>query len=238
MEERTMFRHHNFIFSTFGLLAFAITLTVPASAGNGKFTSQFPGENTFASQGNNYFLPLIPGLFQVLETGNHKVKVVVTVTERTKIIDGVETRIVTEREEHDGVLFEITDNYEAISTKTNAVYYFGEYATQYKDGQAVGHKGSWQVGENGAQFGLLMPGVPLLGAKFLQENAPPVALDRSQIIQEGVTIDTPAGTLKNCLRVFDTDGLDPQAPPENKIYCHGIGNVVDEKLTVTTYGRE
>jgi hypothetical protein len=222
----------------FSLFAFVATLNSLALAEKGKFTSQFPGENSFASQGNNYFLPLIPGLFQVLETPNHKVKVVVTVTDRTKVIDGVETRIVTEREEHDGALSEVTDNYEAISTKTQALYYFGEFATQYKDGQAAGHKGSWQAGENGAQFGLLMPGVPLLGAKFLQENAPPVALDRSQIIEEGVTIDTPAGTLKNCLRVFDTDGLDPQAPPENKIYCHGIGNVVDEKLTVTKFGRE
>jgi hypothetical protein len=213
-------------------LAFA-----PANAGSKKFTSDFVGENSFATTGNNYFLPLIPGLFQLLETKNHRVKVLVTVTDRTKMIDGAETRIVREHEEKDGVLTEISDNYEAVSTKTNAVYYFGEYATQYKDGKVVGHKGSWEAGKNGAQFGMLMPGVPLLAAKFLQENAAPIALDRSQIIEEGVTIDTPAGTLKNCLRVYDTDGLDPQAPPENKIYCHGIGNVVDENLTVTKYGR-
>jgi hypothetical protein len=60
----------------------------------------------------------------------------------------------------------------------------------------------------------------------------------SQIIEEGVTIDTPAGRLKNCLRVYDTDGLDVSAPPENKIYCHGIGHVVDENLIVTKYGRK
>jgi hypothetical protein len=161
----------------------------------------------------------------------------VTVTDRTKVIDGVETRIVTEREEKDGALTEISQNYEAVSTRTNNVYYFGEDATQYRDGQVVGHRGSWHAGENGATFGMLMPGVPLLGAKFLQENAPPIALDRSQIVEGHVTIDTPAGILKNCLRVYDTDGLDPQAPPENKIYCHGIGNVVDEELTVVKYGQ-
>src|ERR1041385_2674122 len=214
-------------------LAFA-----PASAGNKNFTSEFVGENSFATSGNNFFLPLKPGLFQLLETKNHRVKVLVTVTDRTKVVDGVETRIVREHEEKDGVLTEISDNYEAISTKTRAVYYFGEYATQYKDGQAVGHKGSWEAGKDGATFGMLMPGVPLLGAKFVQENAPPIALDRSQIIEEGVTIDTPAGTLKNCLRVYDTDGLDPQAPPENKIYCHSIGNIVDEKLIVVKYGQK
>jgi hypothetical protein len=215
-----------------------IACAAPAMAGSKNFTSEFPGENSFASSGSNWFLPLTPGLFQVLETPNHRVKVVVTVTNRTRVVDGVETRIVVEHEEKDGVLTEIAENYEAISTKTNAVYYFGEYATQYKDGQAVGHHGSWLAGENGNQFAMLMPGVPLLGAKFLQENAKPIALDRSQIIEEGVTIDTPAGTLRNCLRVYDTDGLDTAAPPENKIYCHGIGNVVDETLTVTKYGRK
>ena len=216
----------------------AAAFAVPALAGSGNFTSEFPGETSFASSGGNWFLPLIPGLFQVLETRNHRVKVVVTVTDRIRLVDGVETRIVTEREAHDGALTEVTENYEAISTKTNAVYYFGEYATQYKDGQAVGHNGSWLAGKDGATFGMLMPGVPLLGAKFLQENAAPIALDRSQIIEEGVTTQTPAGTLKNCLRVYDTEGLDTSAPPENKIYCHGIGNVVDENLIVTKYGRK
>jgi len=222
------------------ILCTAVTAfaAVAARAGNSKWTSEFPGENSFAASGDNYFLPLTPGLFQILETPSHRVKVVVTVTDKTKIVDGVETRVVTEVEYHNGALTEVTKNYEAISKKTNAVYYFGEDATQYKDGQAVGHKGSWLAGENGAQFGMLMPGVPLLNAKFLQENAAPIALDRSQIIEEGVAIDTPAGTLKNCLRVYDTDGLDKQAPPENKIYCHGIGNIVDEKLIVVKYGQK
>src|SRR5207244_6688910 len=76
------------------LLTAAAGLTlVPAQAGTKKWTSEFPGEKSFATSGDNYFLPLIPGLFQVLETPNHRVKVVVTVTDKTKIIDGVETRI-------------------------------------------------------------------------------------------------------------------------------------------------
>jgi hypothetical protein len=220
-----------------GAAIFAILFAEAATAGSNKFTSDFVGEKSFKTAGNNYFLPLTPGLFQVLETRNHRVRVLVTVTDRIRMIGGVETRIVTEREEKDGVLTEISQNYEAVSTKTNSVYYFGEDATQYKDGQVVGHRGSWHAGENGATFGMLMPAVPLLGAKFLQENALPIALDRSQIIEEHVTVDTPAGTLKNCLRVYDTDGLDPQAPPENKIYCHGIGNVVDETLTVVKFGQ-
>jgi len=215
-----------------------VAMSWPALAkDNSKFTSNFAGEDSFATVGNNYYLPLIPGLFQVLETSNGRIRVTVTVTNKTKKIDGVETRIVTEDEEKDGQVTEKTDNYEAVSTKTGSVYYFGEYATQYKDGQVVGHKGSWVAGEGGAQFGMLLPGVALMGARFLQENAAPIALDRSEIIKDGVTINTPAGTLTGCLEVYDTDGLDPAAPPERKIYCPGIGNVVDEELTVVSYGQ-
>lgn len=201
------------------------------------YTTEFLGETSFNTVGDNYFLPIIPGYFQVLETPNGKTKVTVTVTSRTKKIAGVETRIVTEDEEKDGMVTETTDNYEAVSTKTGSVYYFGEYATQYKDGQVSGHRGSWQAGENGATFGMLMPGVALIGARFQQENAAPIALDRSQVIREEVAVTLPAGSFTGCLKVFDTDGLDLSAPPENKIYCPGIGNVVDETLVLTQYGQ-
>jgi hypothetical protein len=217
--------------------AFAgLTLCPAAWAGGKSYTIDFLGEGAFTTVANNYFLPLIPGYFQVLSSANGKVRVTVTVTDRTKKVGGVETRIVTEDEEKDGILIETTDNYEAVSTKTQSVYYFGEYATQFKDGQAVGHKGSWRAGENGATFGMLMPGVALLGARFQQENAAPIALDRSEIIKEGVSVTLPAGSFTGCLKVFDTDGLDLNAPPENKIYCAGIGNVVDETLQLTDYG--
>jgi hypothetical protein len=219
-----------------GVALAQIDWCVPVFAHEKAYTAQFLGEDSFATVGNNYFLPITPGLFQVLETPNGKIKVTVTVTNRTKKVAGVETRIVTEDEEKDGVLTESTDNYEAVSTKTGSVYYFGEYATQYKDGQATGHKGSWVAGENGATFGMLIPGVALLGARFQQENAAPIALDRSEIIKEGVAVTIPAGSFTGCLKVFDTDGLDPSAPPENKIYCPGIGNVVDETLQMTSYG--
>ncbi|HEX3946006.1 MAG TPA: hypothetical protein VHW69_18175 [Rhizomicrobium sp.] len=201
------------------------------------YTSEFLGEDSFTTLGNNYFPPTTPGLFQVLESPNGKTKVTVTVRNRTKKVAGVETRVVTEDEEKNGIVTETTDNYEAVSTKTGTIYYFGEYATQYKDGQAVGHKGSWLAGENGATFRMLLPGVALIGARFQQENAGPIALDPSEIIKDNVSVTLPAGSFTGCLKVFDTDGLDPEAPPENKIYCPGIGNVVDETLVLTQYGQ-
>lgn len=232
-----MYPNRHLIRAAFVVEAFAVlTFSAVASAREKSFTTEFLGEDSFTTVGNNYFLPLVPGYFQVLASPNGKIQVTVTVTDKTKKVAGVETRIVTEDEEKDGILTETTDNYEAVSTRTGSVYYFGEYATQYKDGQPAGHKGSWLAGEKGATFGMLMPGVALLGARFQQENAAPIALDRSQIIKEDVSVTLPAGSFTGCLKVFDTDGLDPNAPPENKIYCPGIGNVVDETLQLTQYG--
>ena len=48
---------------------------------------------------------------------------------------------------------ELSNNYCALGKRTNSVYYFGE-----------DKGGAWLSGEKGAKFGLLMPGLPLVGA--------------------------------------------------------------------------
>ena len=45
----------------------------------------------------------------------------------------------------------------------------------------MGHKGSWLAGVDGARFGLMMPGTIALHARFQQEVAPRVAMDRAEI---------------------------------------------------------
>lgn len=48
----------------------------------------------------------------------------------------------------------------------------------------------------GAKTGLLIPGTILLGARFQQETAPGVAMDRSEISSMDDTVTTPAGTIR------------------------------------------
>jgi hypothetical protein len=221
------------------LAAGLVLIAAAGSAAARDWTSEFPGDHQLAAEGNNYFWgPIKPGYYEIMEhTGNgHDVVQVNTVLHKTRFVDKVETRVVEERVTTDGVLTELSENYFAISRKTNNVYYFGEYSTVYKKNGKVDHTGSWVAGQQGAQYGMLMPGVPLLGARFYQEVAPDVALDRSEIIAEDVTITTPAGTFTNCLSVQDSDGLDPKAPPETKTYCPRIGIVQDERLLLTEYG--
>src|SRR6059036_1155002 len=93
----------------------------------------------------------------------HGAQLIITVLNETKKVDGVETRVVEERETKVGQLVEVARNYFAISKRTNDVFYFGEDVDMYKDGRLVSHDGTWLSGVNGGKFGLMMPGRALLG---------------------------------------------------------------------------
>ena len=87
-----------------------------------------------------------PGYQLVLEDGDERLTI--TVLNETKMVDGVETRIVEERETKGGQPVEVSRNYFAISKRTNSVFYFGEDVDDYKDGKVAGHGGSWLAGKD------------------------------------------------------------------------------------------
>ncbi len=177
---------------------------------------------------------LVPGYQLVLEEGQDRVTI--TVLDETKTVDGVETRVVEERETKNGKPVEISRNYFAISKRTNSVYYFGEDVDEYRDGKVVGHGGSWLAGVDGAHFGLMMPGLPLLGAKYYQEVAPGKAMDRAEIIGLQEVRKTPAGEFKNCLKTLETTPLEP-ATKEFKLYAPGIGQAQEGSLKLVRHGK-
>jgi hypothetical protein len=175
---------------------------------------------------NPYFIPLVPGYRLVLSGGGGTLTV--TVTDKTKLVDGVETRVVEEREEKNGQPIEISQNYFAIDKTTGAVYYFGEDVDIYKDGKVVEHSGAWLSGVDGAKFGLMMPGKPKAGDKFQQEIAPKTAMDRCEIAAIGEQLVTPAGTFKKCLRTKEGSSLEKGT--SEKVYAPEIGLVKDDEF--------
>jgi len=213
-----------------------LNTTGAAQCGSNTFTSVFPDESSFVTSGTNPFWILTPGFHEVLEgqksghTSNVDIKV--TDSEHTTA-DAFPTRVVEELDYVDGQLIETTEDYLAISTRTNSVYYFGEAATQYQNGQVVGQSGSWESGINGAHFGMLMPGTVLLGARFQQEVAPGIALDQSHIVNMEVSITVPAGTFQHCVVLEDTSGIPPTGHAETKVFCPGVGEVQDEQVLLT-----
>lgn len=190
----------------------------------------------WSSTGHNDFFILEPGDQATFEgqESKHAVKLVITVLGDTKRIGGVETRVVEERETHDGKLVEVSRNYFAVCGPVNDIFYFGEDTDIYQDGKVVDHEGSWQADKSGARYGLFMPSRTLVGARFYQELAPGVAMDRVEIVSDSETLKTPAGEFQGCLKTEETTPLEP-AVKDYKIYARGVGMIRDGVLTLTAH---
>ena len=194
------------------------------------------GKGDFSSKGKSDYFVLTPGFVSVFEgkEDGKKTVLTITVTDRTKTVDGVETRVVEERETQDGEVVEISLNYFAISKTTGDVYYFGEDSDTYKGGKVANHEGSWLAGVAGARFGLAMPAKPKVGAAYYQELAPKVAMDRAEIVSITDTVKTPAGEFKNCVKTKETTPLEKGT--EYKYYAPGTGLVQDGSLRLVKSG--
>jgi len=179
---------------------------------------------SLAATGSNLYLPIQPG--RVLKLAHGKDRLTITVLAGTKTVDGVACGVLEEREEKDGQLIEVSRNYFATDPKTGDVYYFGEDVDNYKDGKIINHESAWLAGENGARFGLMMPGQPKRGDCFYQEIAPKVALDRVEIVSADETVKTPAGTFRHCVHFHETTPLEPDV--SHKYYAPGLGIIKDD----------
>lgn len=219
--------------AVFCTLALALLLTPIAWSQD--FTEDFGRENcTFSTTGNNPYWPLLPGYVLVIEgeeeddgeivTIRHRI----TVTGDTQMIDGVLTRVVEEYETEDEELVEISYNFVAHCRETGDVWYFGEDVEDYEDGEIIGRGGEWRAGVDGAKPGILMPGTPILGARFYEEIAPN-AQDRAEIKSMGDAITVPVGAFVDTLTTEETNGLEPGDSAE-KVYAAGVGIVKDETL--------
>ena len=202
--------------------------------GESLWTTRFAVEKAeLSSRGRNPYFILEPGYQLIFEGGSERL--VITVLEETKTVDGVETRVVEERETKNGKLVEVSRNYFAISKRTNGVYYFGEDVDMYGGDRVTSHEGAWLAGVGEARFGLMMPGEVLLKARYYQEIAPRVAMDRAEIVSLTETIKTPAGEFRNCVKVLETTPLEPDNR-EYKYYAQGVGLVQDGALKLVKYG--
>jgi len=194
---------------------------------------------TLLPSGRNPYFILEPGFQLVLEKeGNlfsQAEKLIVTVLDEIKEVDGVTTRVVEEREWKSGNLVEVSRNFFAICKNTNDVFYFGEEVDMYREGKVINHEGAWLAGNKGAKAGLIMPGKPVIGMKYYQEIARGVAMDWAEVIKVDHELATPAGTFTNCLLTREGTTLNP-LEKEFKIYAPEIGLIQDEKLLLTKYG--
>jgi hypothetical protein len=231
-----------------------MTLLVAAAVGAATlraaddFTDDFAIDRcSFANNGaQNPYFSLQPGHRLVLEGDDdgEALRVEITVLAQTKTIDfvapggkpmRVSTRVVEEREWKDGELHEVSRNWFARCRQTNDVFYFGEEVDFYENGQIVDHHGSWEAGVNGAVPGILIPARFLLGARYYQEQAPGVALDRAENVEMGISLHLAGRRMRDCVAIAETSAM--ESGESAKVYCPGVGLVIDDDIELTSFSR-
>jgi len=182
---------------------------------------------------DNQWFPLKPGM-QFTTTGTvtsadgvHEHSVIHTVTGLTKLIDGVQTRVMWDRDYDDGELVESELAFFA-QTRQGAVWLFGEYPEEYEGGEFVGAPSTFISGLAKAQAGIAMKGNPRTGtAGYVQAYAPKVDfLDCGDVFQQHQHLCVPTGCYNDVLVIDEFNPLEPpEAGHQRKFYSAGTGLV-------------
>ncbi len=215
------------------MLRTALLALLAATTWQSQFAVDKKNLGITAHGGSNPYFNLTPGYVLFFQHG--KTTDTLTVLAETRKIDGVECRIVEDREMKDGQIVEVTRDYYAIDSATSDVYYMGEEVDIYKNGKVSGHAGTWLSGVNGAKFGLMMPASPKLGQRFYQEQAQGVGMDRIEILSVTERATTPAGSFEKCVHVVETSPLE-KSLKDHKVYCPAVGMVRDAEMQLVKYG--
>jgi hypothetical protein len=181
----------------------------------------------FVSTIDNPYWPMKPGnrwVYRETDAEGTEQRVVVTVTNRTKAIQGIEATVVDDRVTEDGELVEDTEDWYA-QDKGGGLWYLGEDTTEYENGAPVTKKGSWEAGVDGAQAGLVIPPSPEVGMSYRQEYYAGEAEDRGRILSLDELIEVPFGSYDDVLMTRDWTPLEPDVL-EHKFYAKGVGPIL------------
>lgn len=176
---------------------------------------------------NDYF-PLLPGTLLVYEGESDGVptRSEFCVTRQTKVIQGVETRVVHDQAFEDDVLVEDTLDWHA-QDASGTVWYFGEDTMELDaDGNVISTAGSWEAGQDDAKAGVIMLAEPVVGVRYYQEFFRNEAEDQAKVLSldERLTLNVDGSnvTYENVLLTQETSRLDPGVL-EYKYYARGVG---------------
>ncbi len=172
---------------------------------------------------DNKYFPLKPGTVMIYEGTDEDGKStrdVFTVTNDTKEIQGIATRVVNDSAFVEGDLEETTHDWFAQDDDGN-VWYLGEFTTELP---SESHKGSWEAGVKGAKAGIIMEAQPKVGDKYQQEEAKGEAEDGASVLSVDEEVCVPYGCFSNVLKTEDFNLLEPEIL-ENKYYAQNIGEV-------------
>ena len=198
-----------------------VALTAATFAFGGSVALSPAQSTVFVRQVTNPWFPLKPGTTFVYtgEKDGKGGRDVVTVTNRTKMIQGARCTDVEDRLYEHGRLAERTTDWYAQDARGNVWYFAEETAELNKAGKVTSREGTWQAGVDGARAGIFMPAHPKVGQSFRQEYLKGHAEDHFAVIQlTGRSLLTKEWT------PLEPDTLD------HKLYKRGTGLVIEETV--------
>jgi hypothetical protein len=154
-----------------------------------------------------------------------KRRVVATVTDLTKVVDGVRTAVLYEEDFDNGALVEAEISFFAQDTAGN-VWHLGEYPEEYENGKFV-KAPTWLAGLAGARAGVMMRAQPRTGTPAYAEGYAPAPLhwnDHGTVLRTGQRVCVSTGCYRNVTVVAEFSPDIPKAF-QDKFYAPGLGNV-------------
>ena len=204
-----------------------IALTAVLLAGCGG-SSTHSSPRRFSARVTNSWYPLLPGsvyVYRGVKDGEPS-REVMTVTHRTRTIDGAGCVVVSDLLYLRSRLEERTTDYYTQDSQ-GRVWYFGENTAELdKQGHVKNTGGSWLAGVHGAKPGIFMFTHPAPGHSARQEYYKGEAEDHFQVLRLDAAVKVPFIATKRALLTKEWTPLEPGVI-DHKYYARGIGTVLE-----------
>jgi hypothetical protein len=181
----------------------------------------------FSTRIDNPFWPMAPDsrwVYREADEDGAERRVEVTVTRRTRLVQGVEARVVQEVVTEEGRVQEATEDWFAQDRSGN-LWHLGEAGREYHNGRARPTPESWQAGVDGAQATIVVPGRPDPGMLHRPERAA-----ATQVLSSATRAKVPYGSFEQLVITKESTPLEPRV--EHEFYARGVGPV----LAITVSG--
>ena len=185
----------------------------------------------FTANVTNPWFPLRPGSvyrYRGIKDGEPS-REVMTVTHKTKTIDGAACVVVSDLLYIRGKLEERTSDYYTQDAKGN-VWYFGEQTAELDaNGKVKSTSGTWTAGVDGAKPGIFMFAHPSPGRSARQEYLQGEAEDHFQVLSMTVSAAVPFKSFRGAMLTKEWTPLEPGVI-DHKYYVRGIGTVLEQTV--------
>jgi hypothetical protein len=222
-------------------LLMALALVLSACGGEDKSEAATRATEKDFDRGNfsdstkidNKFSPLVPGTQFIYEGrsnrghGRRSHRVVFTVTDLTKKVDGVQSVVLWDQDINAGELLEGELALFAQDDDGN-LWNMGEFPAEFDEaGKFEGAPDTWVSGLDGAQAGILMRGSPETGTpSYHQGLAPKIGFqDVAKVVKTDQSNCVPTDCYDDVLVTDETNPAEPDDGHQLKYYAPDVGNI-------------